>query len=84
MKKQAEKPTYKELQKQLQEARSEAKKAKTELKRANAKIDDLELNVKLLEYLKDPKNSEKKSKLSPQWQKIADILLATSTPRKTS
>ena len=84
MKKQADKPTYEELQRQLQEARTEAKTAKAELRRSKQKTKDLELKVNLLEYLNDPENPEKKSKLSSQWQKIADILEIIHSMRETS
>ena len=60
MKKSKEKPTYEELEKQLNKALSEAKHDKAELKKANKKIDDLELKINLLEYLNDPENSQKK------------------------
>lgn len=83
MKKSKEKPTYEELEKQLNKALSEAKHDKAELKKANKKIDDLELKINLLEYLNDPKNSQKKSKLTPQWKKIADVFLAIHTEPKT-
>ena len=84
MKKQASKPTYEDLQKQLQEAREEANKAKAELRKSKLKTKDLELKINLLEYLKDPENPEKKSKLSPQWQKIADILDVIHSMQETS
>ena len=83
MKKSKEKPTYEELEKQLNKALSEAKHDKAELKKANKKIDDLELKINLLEYLNDPENSQKKSKLTPQWKKIADVFLAIHTEPKT-
>ena len=83
MKKSKEKPTYEELEKQLNKALSEAKHNKAELKKANKKIDDLELKINLLEYLNDPENSQKKSKLTPQWKKIADVFLAIHTEPKT-
>lgn len=84
MKKQTDKPTYKELQEQLQEARREAKTAKAELRKSKLKTKDLELKINLLEYLNNPENPEKKSKLSPQWQKIADILETIRSMRETS
>ena len=84
MKKQADKPTYEELQRELQEARREAETAKAELRKSRLKTKDLELKINLLEYLKDPENPEKKSKLSPQWQKIADTLETIHSMRETS
>ena len=61
MKKDNDQSGKKVLISQLKEARSEAKQAKAELKKANAKTEDLELNVKLLECLKDPEKTEKKA-----------------------
>lgn len=84
MKKQAEKQTNEELRRQLQEALREVKSTKAELKKVRREKDDLELKVNFLEYLKDPENQQKKSKLSPQWQKIAEVYLAIHTGRKTS
>lgn len=84
MKKQAEKQTNEELRKQLQNAFKEVKSIKAELKKVKREKEDLELKVNLLEYLKDPENQQKKSKLSPQWQKIAEVFLAIHTGQKTS
>lgn len=84
MKKQAEKQTNEELRKQLQNALKEVKSNKAELKKVKREKEDLELKVNLLEYLKDPENQQKKSKLSPQWQKIAEVFLAIHTGQKTS
>ena len=69
MKKSKEKPTYEELEKQLDKALSEAKQDRAELKKANKKIDDLELKINLLEYLNDPENSQKKKQTDPTMEK---------------